>query len=55
MKLGIFCFINLIITYDSKQQFKSKVEKFNPNVHILFQSPKTNYVSQKDSPNVKIK
>jgi hypothetical protein len=53
MKLGVFCFINLIITYKWKQQFKSKVEKFNPNVHILFQSPKTNDVSQKDSPNVK--
>lgn len=53
MKLGVFCFINLITTYNWKQQFKSKVEKYNPNVHILFQSPKTNDVLQKNSPNVK--
>jgi hypothetical protein len=53
MNLGDFCFINLIITCKWKQQFKSKVEKFNPNVHILFQSPKTNDVLQEESPNVK--
>jgi hypothetical protein len=48
-----FLFYKFDHNYKWKQQFKSKVEKFNPNVQILFQSPKTNDVSQKDSPNVK--